>query len=641
MGTEINFRKLIDLAIGTPEPGHVNFYALHFLLFSFAEKLNIIDDPVDNTKYENFSRVLSSGKFGSDSNEQYQGTIFTRTNKYPKGANNFVKYHNSREVGGADPEEPAEGEEEFEMDNVTEPQSNKDEVPPEIEEEVVLETATPATAVHIEEQPIRQMSSERQQSQRQTPLEIVPAIESLTHEVSPAQAVEVKTSAEKLDLNAQQTQQPRATYELYRGVSIMKDQLELTMEIVRNLAMIALDKKAMPAELHKIRSAWEKMTAIQRDNIYIENAYGFRFTAEPEKGYIEEEVEEESDDLSEPSYKSPLSSHIMEKEKTKEKQQQQQEDYDLDAHLCYSPDKLLDQLLDLKSEFCLLTNKVNEITATILEQDCQRTTMHIADLQEQMKDLKFYVSKVKETADRMESKNNSNSEMLAEFNRAIEELMNEKIDKSEIEILLADKVDYSQLQRKVSQEQVQELQCRLEKQFCEVQKQIKTNEKNMYQIVDNMRTSLGLASVDDILNRFKDKIDTEIRGLHETLRKYMDATNDECAAAGARIKVLQDLACISCDTTCVMRTMEKAKVPKFPNAHATNLLSPLITYEISSIRKSGIMGYYRKDEYPHAPNAWLNQQRVAMKMCVPRHAGGSHTTHTAKEHFEKVTASKK
>lgn len=653
MSTELNFRQLIDLAIGSPEPGHVNFYALHFLLFSFAEKLNLIDEPVDNTKYENVSIVMSSGKFGSDSCDQYHGSV---TFAHSKGSalrhaketakplaefnQKLMKRNRKRETGGADPDdavtaegteiEEAEGGEVGEGDEGGEEAQLAQEEPlQEVEQEGHLEPPSEPAAPQATKQSI----------DKPVELEIVPA----TGEEVFDQPLEAKTSGEEIDL-AIQLEHQQLTSSVYRGITIMKDQLELVMELMRLIVSTTVQKRATPMQIEQLQSLVKKMIAIQKENTYIENAYGFRIDDtyfDPDLDRLEDGVEDEEGEeesvRSDPSYKSPLTSHITVQPATR----QTQEEYELDGHLCYSPDKLLDQLMDLKSEFCMLTNKVNEITATILEQDCQRTTRLIADLQEQLKDLKFYVTSLKEATDRMESKNINYSETIDELTKTIDEIMNDKIDKSEIEILLADKVDYNQLQRKVSNEQMQEFQCRLDKKFTEVQNQIKTNDKNMYQAMDNIRITLGLASVDDILNRFKEKIEAQIQGLQETLRKYMDATNDECAAAGARIKVLQDLACISCDTTCVMRTMEKSKVAKLPNAHASNLLSPLITYEIGSIRKSGIMGYYRKDDFPHAPNAWLNQQRVSMRMCVPRHAGGAHTTHTAKEHFEKVVISKK
>ena len=45
--TRMKFRELIDTAIGSPDPGHVNFSALHCLLSCIADKLGIGDEDVN------------------------------------------------------------------------------------------------------------------------------------------------------------------------------------------------------------------------------------------------------------------------------------------------------------------------------------------------------------------------------------------------------------------------------------------------------------------------------------------------------------------------------------------------------------------------------------------------------------------
>lgn len=62
----LKFRQLIDLAIGSPEPGHVNFCALHCLLLSFAEKLNIVDETVDCARYGKWNLMGDVCKAHSD-----------------------------------------------------------------------------------------------------------------------------------------------------------------------------------------------------------------------------------------------------------------------------------------------------------------------------------------------------------------------------------------------------------------------------------------------------------------------------------------------------------------------------------------------------------------------------------------------
>jgi len=45
------YKELIDVAIGSPESGHVNFYALHVLLTCFAQRLEVLDEVVEQEDY--------------------------------------------------------------------------------------------------------------------------------------------------------------------------------------------------------------------------------------------------------------------------------------------------------------------------------------------------------------------------------------------------------------------------------------------------------------------------------------------------------------------------------------------------------------------------------------------------------------
>lgn len=426
-----------------------------------------------------------------------------------------------------------------------------------------------------------------------------------------------------------------------KGVSIMKDQLELAMEHLHLLTSVLIDKRTDAFHMEHLHNLTTKLRKIQRENTYIEGVHNFdledfsvswhesEFGSEEDQEEVAEEHRVSSTKTTSTIEPEPIEQRIA------------NEQYELDLHICYSPEKLLDQLLDLKREFCLMTNKVNEITAKLNEHDCLRTMQILNELVEQTREARSNIFNSKDSQERLEGKLGRLIQTVDDLSGVVETIRIEKVDKTELDILLADKVDYNQLMRKVSHEQLQQLLCRFEKQFCELHKILKQNDSKVARMLEDIRSILGIDNIDILFKEFKDKVDEDIRKLRDTLQHYIEATDDDCAAAGARIKVLQDLACISCDTTCVMRTKEKNKVGKLPNARPSNMISPLITYELGSIRKSGIMGYYRKDEFPHAPNAWLNRQNVGIKNCVPRHAGGPHTSHTAKEHVEKVLLNKK
>lgn len=409
------------------------------------------------------------------------------------------------------------------------------------------------------------------------------------------------------------------------GLGIMKDQLEFVIEQLLLLTSLTLSKKPDLHHIQILHSMAQTLQDYKKHNVYTASSNIFQSQIMPilnwqSSGLQLNENVSENDIL---KIRSSDSLPPIANEKTLH---QDEIGYD---HLCYSPEKLLDQLMHLKSEFCLLTNKVNEVSSRLLQQESQRTLTLIHEIQEQMREVKLQTINLKENQSRIEIRTLGNINNIETIKRQIEELIAEKVDKTQLEIQLADnlKIPSSELQRKVSLDQILELQSRIDKKFLEILRQIKENDKQFSHTIDDLRNTLGFAAIDGILKSFKETITKDIQGLYELLKKYMESTNDDCIAAGTRIKVLQDLSCLSCDNDCVMRTMEKAKVAKLPNAHSTNILSPLITYELGSIRKSGIMGYYRKDEFPHSTNSWIARQSTTVtatdkNQCVARHAGG-------------------
>lgn len=70
------YKELIEVAIGSPESGHVNFYALQVLLTCFAQRLEVIDEYVEQDDYMKtnvrFQRSLSEwGMVGGFANNMH------------------------------------------------------------------------------------------------------------------------------------------------------------------------------------------------------------------------------------------------------------------------------------------------------------------------------------------------------------------------------------------------------------------------------------------------------------------------------------------------------------------------------------------------------------------------------------------
>lgn len=411
--------------------------------------------------------------------------------------------------------------------------------------------------------------------------------------------------------------------------SAMTGQMKLAMEQLNNVTHLMLDRQPNPNRMKLLRNVARQL------RVLMHVADGSEMSVSWSSG--EEGIEGEGEEMEEEMMQGESSSSSP-----TDISKPQEEEMEIEQLLCYSPERMLTELLELKSEFCSLTNKVNQLGAELLKQDAKRLMEMMQEMHLTIREIKLSTAANSEANQAMQTKLNAAVLQIATLKNSVAHLDEIKIDQADVELLLAEKVDFPQLATKVSLEQLEDYKDRLEKQFCEMRHIINVNEKNVLQIIDDLRMTLGIDSLELTLKDFRELIEKRVALIAEALHKYMEMTNDECAAAAGRVKVMQDLACISCDTPCVMRTVERSKLPRPKNAYASVSLGPLVTYELGQIRKSGIMGYYRKDEFPHSTNAWTQGATMApVSKCVPRHAGGLHTIHTAEEHMQKVVLSKR
>ncbi|XP_061401457.1 uncharacterized protein LOC133337221 [Musca vetustissima] len=598
--TTVKFRQLIDMAIGSPEPGHVNFYALHCLLNCIAEKLNILDDPIEYSKYETLILCSTSTKASNQDLKKLYNCSFRAEGGSDPTDLNENDLDNNGSVTDVD-----KASIDVDKASITKLRQDDDQGNQNVDEIGVQGETTPLEEIvedpcddetpKMDNTPRASITSNRTEEERHEKEQVKPDIPH--YETSKIEEFENRL----------------AEFEnLLDTVAIMRDQLMLATEQQLLLTFLTLSKKPDMQKVHQLLDLTQTLRIAKKENINIKSSQRFDI---PDTQSLEWHLSDLQlgDAITEQDILDAQTSCTRAYEPNVTTDHPSQ--YELEGCLCYSPGKILDQLLQLKGDFCTINNKVNEVTARIVNQERQQTMVLIQELQEQMREAKLDISNLKDQLERSDIRLTNNTLNIENVKRNIDSIIAEKVNKTELDIMLADKVDYNQLQRKVSLDQLLEVQCRIDKRFCEAFKQIKDNDKKLNETAETLRQTLGFASMEGILQTFKQTIESQIWSLRDALQKYVDSTNDEYAAAGARVKVLQDLACLSCDNTCVMRTMEKANVAKLPNAHATQSLSPVITYELGAIRKNGL------------PQA--------------RHAGGPHTTSTAQERVEKVLLSGK
>ncbi|KAH8373298.1 hypothetical protein KR200_010911 [Drosophila serrata] len=623
------YKELIEVAIGSPESGHVNFYALQVLLTCFAQRLDVFDQVVVQDDYmmtnDRFQKsLLNLSK--SRMPRMYAGADVegdAPTEAPAEDAPPLAEAEEAPPVAEAEEVAPVDNAEEeappvpqsedvpAEEIATTEPTEAVPEPEPEPEQE-------PAASRHSQEEvPVSQPEAEH--SQGSNPLadeKCVSAVPSQGSHRSEKTSL-VSLNGHFLRLEARLTKielfNEKGDIEMKHFVNNLTGQVKIIVKQLDNVTHMMLDRRQDPQRIKILRHFAKELRVLMRaadEEISIRSSTNEDEQGEEEMGLLEEVQEESSGS-------------------TEKVEEEQVEEFGLKS-LCYSPSRILNELLDHKAQFCALTNKVNDLTAAFNKQDSQKLLGTITDLQSTLREVKIYMTTNTETNGLMMTRLQvleGDSDMLKKSSVHLDMV---KSDKSEIELLLAEKPNFDQLATKVSLEQLEDFKERQEAMFCETHNLIGTNEKNVLQIIDNLRMSMGIDVLELSFKDFREMIERKVHMIADALQKYMELTNDDCAAAAGRVKVMTDLACLSCDTECVMRTVERSKVPTLPTAKGSTGLGPLITFELGQIRKSG------------ATSTWAKGVSGApMAKCTQRHAGGTHTIHTAEEHMQKVLLSKK
>ncbi|KAH8279893.1 hypothetical protein KR054_010228 [Drosophila jambulina] len=627
------YKELIEVAIGSPESGHVNFYALQVLLTCFAQRLDVFDDVVVQDDYVmtnarlqksllNLSKPRMSRMFAGADVEADAPTEAPVEDAAPvvevEEVPPVVEAEEVPPVEKAEeapPLPPAENVPEAEEIATTEPTEAAPEPGPEVEPAASKHSQIEAPAAQPE--PLPSVGSSALVDEKCSEVPAVPSQSS--HRSEKASLISLNGNFMRLDsrLTKMELSNEQGALEMKQFVSNLTGQVKIIVKQLDTVSHMMIDKGQDPQRIKMLRHFSKELRVLMRagdEEISIRSSINDdEEAAEEELGLLEEEVHEES-------------SASTELEKVEDEPDEQ---FGLKT-LCYSPSQMLNELLDNKAQFCALTNKVNDLTAAFYKQDSQRLLGMITELQATVREVKLFVASSTEASGNMMARIKVLEDDASQLKKSAAHLDIVKSDRAEMELLLAEKPNFQQLATKVSLEQLAEFKERLEDKFCEIRNLVGLNEKNVLQIIDNLRMTMGIDALELSFKDFRELIERKVHMIADALQKYMEMTNDECAAAAGRVRVMNDLACLSCDTECVMRTVERSKVPTLPTAKGSTGLGPLITYELGQIRKSGTTSTWAK-----------SISGVPMVKCTQRHAGGTHTIHTAEEHLQKVVLSKK
>ncbi|XP_018311454.1 glutamine-rich protein 2 [Mycetomoellerius zeteki] len=287
----------------------------------------------------------------------------------------------------------------------------------------------------------------------------------------------------------------------------------------------------------------------------------------------------------------------------------------------------------LESEFRHLSEKVDSI------QEVDKTdNTEIKNLITKVQEIDMDMEKIGQTMSKLLEDKEKKEAHINTLLEQIEVLKTVKANKEDIEDALADKADTQTVNRKVSHDQFDaacdDLARGLEKAIDKLTKQ----ESIWQQALDEVQNEIATKMDKVEMMPLKDFVNDKLKSLQEKLKIMIEA-RQEIEAAGTK-KLLKDVQCISCDKDVVMKIEEvgRFRAEPFP---CTISMKPYLTYELDQVRK-------QQRRLPHSRNliqfeAAMQEETKKMKakeemlarsprdhLCN-RYCGGSHTVTTPQQ----------
>lgn len=274
-------------------------------------------------------------------------------------------------------------------------------------------------------------------------------------------------------------------------------------------------------------------------------------------------------------------------------------------------DKSIKQIMFLKKDICKLADRVEEIAEISSKRRSSSSGINLADIHEELNTLKDYIGLTNSNMNKISTDQQNATKVIHCLAKSNEELSKKKLDKDEIDELLAEKADYVVLQRKVSTEHVDGFRRNLENQINEVVLKMDENISLLCCKIKSINADLERQKKDQTFADFKCKTEKDLAMLKEKISE-ISAVKQDVDAAGTKLKCLRNLNCISCNQDAVMKTMEATAIGKLEKQKPNNSISPSIAYELNDLRLS-------KDKIKN------RDKDVDRSLEVNRYCGGSHT----------------
>ncbi|KAG5314501.1 QRIC2 protein, partial [Acromyrmex insinuator] len=291
------------------------------------------------------------------------------------------------------------------------------------------------------------------------------------------------------------------------------------------------------------------------------------------------------------------------------------------------------RVIVLESELRHLLEKIHSMQETD-----KIDSVQIKNLIMKVQEMETDTEKIGETMNKLlEDKENKEAHIKTLLEQ-IEVLKTVKANKEDLEDALADKADTQAVNRKVSHDQFDAACDGLARGLEEAIDKLTKQESIWQQALDEVQNEIATKVDKGELTPLKDFVDEKLKLLQEKLKIMIEARR-EIEAAGTK-KLLKDVQCISCDKDVAMRTEEvgKFRTEPFP---CTVSMKPYLTYELDQVRKQQKKLPYSRNliqfeaAMQEEPKKMKAKEEILAKsprdhLCN-RYCGGSHTVTTPQQ----------
>lgn len=292
---------------------------------------------------------------------------------------------------------------------------------------------------------------------------------------------------------------------------------------------------------------------------------------------------------------------------------------------------------ELETEYAEICEKIDGILNTDSNEDVNGGHT-LQSLNDQIEKTSADVIRLTEHNNRFETEIESHLGKLNCLQESLTQLESIKADKAAIDEFLSEKADITTLHNKVPMNQFEAANRMFSGSLTDMRDRVDKLGAELHEILQSALGKIDMKASADEVGKLREYCEEKLRKLQERI-KTLAMLNREPEAAGTRSKFLRDVACISCQQDAVMRTEEKCPLSKMGGFVASKSTKPFLTYKLDALRKQMTKLPYSRN-MNHFTEVTQNQKMAenvgrTESDCCARYCGGSHTAIGADEYFQR------